>query len=370
MRNFKKFAAVAAAAMLALSACASDDNGDGNGTDADTGNGDEVTSVDYKACIVSDAGGWDDRSFNESAYNGLMAAKDDLGIETNTAESQSDADFAPNVDAMVADGCDMIIGVGFLLEQPLEDAANANPDLSFGLVDAMFTDADSNPVTLENGRPLVFNTAEAAFLAGYLAAGVSETGTVATFGGMQIPSVSIFMDGFADGVDYYNEQKGTDVSVLGWDKDAQTGAFTNSFDDQTLGKQQAQQFLDQGADVIMPVAGPVGSGTLAAARENAGTMVVWVDADGVLTNPDEASVILTSVMKQISAAVYDAIASVADGTFTSDAYIGTLANGGVGIAPWHDFEDKVSPELNDEIEALKQDIIDGKIVVESVNTPK
>ena len=88
-----------------------------------------------------------------------------------------------------------------------------------------------------------------------------------------------------------------------------------------------------------------------------------------MTNPDEASVILTSVLKQISAAVYDVIASVVDGTFTADAYVGTLANGGVGIAPWHDFEDKVSPELNDEVQALMQDIIDGKIVVESVNTP-
>lgn len=369
MRNFKKFAAVAAAAMLALSACASDDNGDGNGTDADTGNGDEVTSVDYKACIVSDAGGWDDRSFNESAYNGLMAAKDDLGIETNTAESQSDADFAPNVDAMVADGCDMIIGVGFLLEQPLEDAANANPDLSFGLVDAMFTDADSNPVTLENGRPLVFNTAEAAFLAGYLAAGVSETGTVATFGGMQIPSVSIFMDGFADGVDYYNEQKGTDVSVLGWDKDAQTGAFTNSFDDQTLGKQQAQQFLDQGADVIMPVAGPVGLGAAAAIQETGDAYFIGVDSDWYETAPDYGEYILTSVMKDIAVSVQDTVRAGVQDEFSSEPYIGTLENDGVGIAPFHDLDSVVSDELKSEIDEITEQIKSGEIVVETPNAP-
>lgn len=366
MRNFKKFAAIAAASMLALSACSSDSDDGGNGG---TDGGGDAASTDYKACIVSDAGGWDDRSFNESAYNGLMAAEDALGIETGTAESSSDADFAPNVESMVADGCDMIIGVGFLLEQPLEDAANANPDLAFGLVDATFTDADSNPLELENARPLVFNTAEAAFLAGYLAAGVSETGTVATFGGMQIPSVAIFMDGFVDGVDYYNEQKGTDVQVLGWDKEGQTGAFTNSFDDQTLGKQQAQQFLDQGADVIMPVAGPVGLGAAAAIQETGDAYFIGVDSDWYETAPDYGEFILTSVMKEISASVQDTVQLGVDGSFSSEPYIGTLENGGVGLAPYHDMDSAVSDELKSEIEEITEQIKSGEIVVETPNAP-
>ncbi len=364
MRNFKKFAAVAAAAMLALSACSNDADNGGDGA-----TGEDSPGTDYKACIVSDAGGWDDRSFNESAYNGLMAAKDELGIQTGTAESQSDADFAPNVDAMVADGCDMIIGVGFLLEQPLEDAANENPDLAFGLVDSTFTDGDFNPVTIDNARPLVFNTAEAAFLAGYVAAGVSETGTVATFGGMQIPSVAIFMDGFVDGVAYHNDQKGTDVKVLGWDKEAQTGAFTNSFDDQTLGKQQAQQFLDQGADVIMPVAGPVGLGAAAAIQETGDAYFIGVDSDWYETAPDYAEFILTSVMKEISASVQDTVKAGVEGTFSSDSYIGTLENGGVGIAPYHDLDSLVSDELKAEVEDITEQIKSGEIVVDTPNAP-
>nr|WP_241969134.1 BMP family ABC transporter substrate-binding protein [Trueperella bialowiezensis] len=329
----------------------------------------EDGASDYKACIVSDAGGWDDRSFNESAYNGLMAAKEELGIATGTAESQSDADFAPNVEAMVADGCNMIIGVGYLLEQPLEDAARANPDLHFGLVDSAFTDADNQPVTIDNARPLVFNTAEAAFLAGYLAAGMSKTGTVATFGGMQIPSVSIFMDGFVDGVKHYNETKGTDVKVLGWDKDKQVGAFTNSFDDQTLGKQQAQQFLDQGADVIMPVAGPVGLGAAAAIQETGNAYFIGVDSDWHETAPDYADLILTSVMKEISAAVQDTVKAGAEGNFSPESYIGTLENGGVGLAPYHELDSQVPDELKAEIDDLTEKIKSGEIKVESPNSP-
>ncbi|VEI13928.1 BMP family lipoprotein [Trueperella bialowiezensis] len=355
MNKFKKLAALAAAGALALSACSGGTKEDG--------------ASDYKACIVSDAGGWDDRSFNESAYNGLMAAKEELGIATGTAESQSDADFAPNVEAMVADGCNMIIGVGYLLEQPLEDAARANPDLHFGLVDSAFTDADNQPVTIDNARPLVFNTAEAAFLAGYLAAGMSKTGTVATFGGMQIPSVSIFMDGFVDGVKHYNETKGTDVKVLGWDKDKQVGAFTNSFDDQTLGKQQAQQFLDQGADVIMPVAGPVGLGAAAAIQETGNAYFIGVDSDWHETAPDYADLILTSVMKEISAAVQDTVKAGAEGNFSPESYIGTLENGGVGLAPYHELDSQVPDELKAEIDDLTEKIKSGEIKVESPNSP-
>lgn len=358
MRNFKKFAAVLASTALALSAC----SGGGD-------NGSEGGKSSFKACLVSDAGGWDDRSFNESAYNGLMQSKESLGIQVKTAESSSDADFAPNVEAMVADGCNMIIGVGFLLEQPLQDAAANNPDIEFGLVDSFFTDGDAT-VTVENGRPLVFNTAEAAYLAGYLAAGMTKTGTVATFGGLQIPSVTIFMDGFADGVAKYNEDMGTSVKLLGWDKASQAGAFTNSFDDQTLGKQQAQQFIDQGADVIMPVAGPVGLGAAAAAQEAGDVMFIGVDSDWFNTAPDYADLMLTSVMKEIAASVEDTIKAGSEGTFSSDPYVGTLENGGVSIAPYHNFEDKVPAELKDAIIKLEEQIKSGELKVESDASPK
>lgn len=366
MKNIMRFGAVAAVAALSLAACGSapEKTADAGGAESGDAAVTETAKSDVKACMVSDSGGFDDKSFNQSGHEGLMLAKSELGVEVDQAESSSDADFIPNIENMVQGGCDIIIGVGFLMADAMDEAAAQYPETKFALVDSGFNNEH------DNAKPLLFNTAEASYLAGYASAGMSQTGKVGTFLGMNLPSTAIFADGYADGVAKWNEAHSESVELLGWDKAKQDGMATGNFEDVSKGKQFSEQLIQQGADVIMPVAGAVGNGTLAAARENAGTMVVWVDADGVLTNPDEASVILTSVMKQISAAVYDAIASVADGTFTSDAYIGTLANGGVGIAPWHDFEDKVSPELNDEIEALKQDIIDGKIVVESVNTPR
>lgn len=364
MKHLTKLVAAAGIVTLALAGC-------GGGT---TSNGGGATSEakdasTFKACAVSDAGGWDDKSFNESAYNGLKAAQDSLGIQINTAESSSDTDFVPNVEAMVSDGCTLIIGVGFNLEQAIHKSAEQNTDLHYALVDSSFTDGQET-VTLENGRPLLFNTAEAAFLAGYAAAGMTKTGKVATFGGMKIPSVTVFMDGFVDGVDAYNKAKGTSVQVLGWDKATQNGSFTQDFDNQTLGKEQAQQFISQGADIIMPVAGPVGLGAAAAAKADGNTWIIGVDSDWYEANPDYSSIVLTSVMKEIGASVEQTIKDSVDGKFSSDPYVGTLANGGVSLAPFHDFDAKVSDELKADLAKLTEDIKSGKLVIESQNAPK
>lgn len=364
MKHLTKLVAAAGIVTLALAGC-------GGGTTAGGGGGtsEAKDAATFKACAVSDAGGWDDKSFNESAYNGLKAAQDSLGIQINTAESSSDTDFVPNVEAMVSDGCTLIIGVGFNLEQAIHKSAEQNTDLHYALVDSSFTDGQET-VTLENGRPLLFNTAEAAFLAGYAAAGMTKTGKVATFGGMKIPSVTVFMDGFVDGVDAYNKAKGTSVQVLGWDKATQNGSFTQDFDNQTLGKEQAQQFISQGADIIMPVAGPVGLGAAAAAKADGNTWIIGVDSDWYEANPDYSSIVLTSVMKEIGASVEQSIKDSVDGKFSSDPYVGTLANGGVSLAPFHDFDAKVSDELKADLAKLTEDIKSGKLVIESQNAPK
>ena len=364
MKHLTKLVAAAGIVTLALAGC-------GGGTTSNGGGGasEAKDSATFKACAVSDAGGWDDKSFNESAYNGLKAAQDSLGIQINTAESSSDTDFVPNVEAMVSDGCTLIIGVGFNLEQAIHKSAEQNTDLHYALVDSSFTDGQET-VTVENGRPLLFNTAEAAFLAGYAAAGMTKTGKVATFGGMKIPSVTVFMDGFVDGVDAYNKAKGTSVQVLGWDKATQNGSFTQDFDNQTLGKEQAQQFISQGADIIMPVAGPVGLGAAAAAKADGNTWIIGVDSDWYEANPDYSSIVLTSVMKEIGASVEQSIKDSVDGKFSSDPYVGTLANGGVSLAPFHDFDAKVSDELKADLAKLTEDIKTGKLVIESQNAPK
>ena len=317
--------------------------------------------------MVSDAGGFDDQSFNQAGFEGLEQAESELGITAVEVESSADTDYGPNIDNLVQQGCNLVIGVGFLLEDPIQTAAEANPDTNFALIDSPFSDAEFNPVELDNAKPILFNTAEAAFLAGYLAAGMSETGTVATFGGIQIPSVAIFMDGFVDGVAKYNEDNGTDVKTLGWDKAAQTGSFTGDFENQANGQNLAQGFIDQGADIIMPVAGPVGLGA-AAAAQGAGAKIIWVDSDGFLTT-EYGDIIITSVMKQIGPAVFDTVSESVDGNFTNEPYVGTLENEGVGLAPFHDFEDQVPTELQDMLAQYQEQIIAGDLVVESTNTP-
>lgn len=375
MRRMTTFAALGAAATLVLSAC-----GDAPEDDTDTPAGDDTAatdtadepaaggdSADFKACMVSDAGGFDDQSFNQAAYSGLTGARDSLGIEIAEAESQSDADFAPNIDAMVQQGCNLTIGAGFLLEDAIQTAAEANPDTNFALVDSGFSDADFNPVEIDNAKPILFNTSEAAFLAGYLAAGMSESGTVATYGGLPIPSVQIFMDGFSDGIDKYNEDEGTDVQLLGWDKEAQNGSFANSFDDQSQGSTLGEQFISQGADIILPVAGPVGLGT-AAVAEGQDVKLIWVDSDGYETT-EYGDMILTSVLKHMGPAVEGAITETVEGSFTNEPYVGTLENGGVSLAPFHDFEDEVPQELKDKLAEYEQQITSGDLVVESPNAP-
>lgn len=368
MRSFtpKALFSLAAVGVLALSACGEAPEDEPEEDDAaaeENGDAQAEDNSDYTACLVSDAGGWDDQSFNESAFTGLQNAVEDFGISESTAESSSDSDFGPNVDAMVQQGCDLTFGVGFLLEDAIDEAAQGNPDQSFGIIDATL------PSEPENGKPLVFNTSEAAYLAGYVAASMTETDTVATFGGIQIPSVTVFMDGFADGVERYNDDNDADVSLLGWDKEAQDGSFSGDFDDQSAGRALTEQFLAQDADIIMPVAGPVGLGAAGAIEDDGDAKLIWVDTDGY-ESTDYGDIILTSVLKQIAQAVYDTVEEGVSGEFTAEPYVGDLENDGVGLAPFHDFEDEVPDEVKDKIEELTAEIISGDTVVESENAPQ
>ncbi|GGC48231.1 MULTISPECIES: BMP family lipoprotein [Brevibacterium] len=353
MKKLASAVSMIAASALVLSAC---------------GSGGESGS-DYMACMVSDSGGWDDQSFNQSGREGMENAKKNLGIEEKLAESQGDADFKPNVDNMVQQGCNLTFGVGFLLEDTIQEAAEANPDLNFALIDSTFSDADGKPVTIDNAKAVVFNTAEAAYLAGYVAAATSKSGKVGTFGGIQIPSVTIFMDGFADGVDKFNKDNKKDVKLLGWNKKKQDGSFSGDFENQGQGQELTKQLISQGADVIMPVAGPVGLGAAAAAKEAGDVNLVWVDSDGY-ESTEYGDIILTSVVKQISQAVEDTIKEGSEDKFSNEPYVGTLENEGVGLAPYHDFEDKVPEDVKKKVEDLKKQIVDGSLVVESESTPK
>ncbi len=314
--------------------------------------------------MVTDTGGIDDKSFNAAAWAGLQAAnKQNSNISVQYVASTTQADYAPNLTNFANQKCDLILAVGGLMGGDTDKVATANPNEQFAIVDY--------GSKVKNVYSMQFDTAQAGYLAGYLAAGMSKTGTVGTYGGLKIPPVTIFMDGFADGVAHYNQVKGKSVKVLGWDKAKQNGLFANSFTDQAGGKTLAQTLNNQGADVIMPVAGGTGLGTASAAQASGGKFsVIWVDQDGCISAATYCSVFLSTVQKNIADAVTKTALADAAGTLAGTGSVGTLANNGVELAPYHDFQDKVPAALQQEITQLKADIVSGKITVSSPASPK
>lgn len=367
-KTFLGLCAAAAATTLALAGCAQAPGTDTGASAAPSGDTSAATG-DFKACMVSDSGGFDDKSFNQTSYKGLTDAKDQLGIATGEVESATTADFAKNIQSMVDANCNIIVTVGFLLADDTLAAAQKNTDVKFAIVDS--NDAKFADVT--NLKPLVFNTAQSSFLAGYFAAAQSQTGKVGTFGGLKIPTVTIFMDGFAQGVAYYNQQKGKSVAVLGWNAAKQDGTFVQSdkpFEDVKGGARAAEGLTSQGADIIFPVAGPAGEGALQTAKASGGKVnAIWVDTDGCVSAPSYCPNIMTSVYKGMDVAVFDAIKAAQDGSFNNEPFVGTLENDGTGLSPFNDFDSKVPAELKTELDTLKADIISGKITIESASQP-
>jgi basic membrane protein A len=311
--------------------------------------------------MVTDTGGIDDRSFNAASWQGMEnAASTDSDISVKYLQSTSSADYASNITAFQGQKCGIIVTVGFLMAGATQAAAKASPTSKFAIVDY-----PKFPQT--NIDSLVFNTVQDGFLGGYLAAGMSKTGKVATFGGQKLPTVTIYMDGFYDGVQYYNTKHHTNVVVLGWNEKTQSGEFTNSFTNLTMGQTITQQFITEGADIIFPVAGGVGLGAMKAVQDadnTAGSQKVnamWVDTDGCVSAAQYCKYFITSVEKGIQTAVKTSVLDAANGTFKGGTYVGTLANGGVTLAPYHDFASKVPASLQSEINTLKQEIISGKI---------
>ena len=376
MRQSIRIGAVLAVAALVTAACGSTTTSSpSSSSTSSTGSG--TTAGKFLGCMVTDTGGIDDKSFNASSWQGMQLAQsaDPSKVSVKYLQSTSSADYAPNISAFLGEKCGIIVTVGFLMAGATGTAASANHSSKFAIVDCAIASA-SCPVSA-SGKPstppknvnsLVFNTVQDGFLGGYLAAGMTKTGKVATFGGEKLPTVTIYMDGFADGVQYYNTQHHTHVTVLGWNEKTQSGEFANSFTNLTMGQTITQQFITEGADIIFPVAGGVGLGAAKAVQDadnTAGSQKVnmmWVDTDGCISAPQYCKYFITSVEKGIQTAVKVSVLSAATGKFTGGTYIGTLANGGVRLAPYHTFASKVPASLQAEIATVKAAIISGKIV--------
>jgi len=264
--------------------------------------------------------------------------------------------------------------VGFKLSADTIASAKANPDINYAIIDdSADGDQDGKP-DADNIKPLLFDTVQAAYLGGYASAAWSDASgvnKVGTFGGIQIPPVTIFMDGFVDGVQKFNEDKGKNVQTFGWDVASQTGAFTGGFAANDTAKQTASGILDQGVDVILPVGGPIFQSAAAAITDSGkDTVLLGVDADLYETAPDIKSMVLVSILKRIDNSVYDTVMAAGTGNFDAAPYVGTLENEGVGLSSFHDFESKLPAGLTDELDALKKAIIDGSLEVTSPSSPK
>jgi len=318
--------------------------------------------------MVTDTGGIDDRSFNASSWQGMQeAASADSNIKVTYLQSTSQSDYIPNINTFLSQKCGIIVTVGFLMGAATETAAKAHPNQDFAIVDCSYASECLTGTKEANIDQLTFDTVQDGFLGGYLAAGMTKTGKVATFGGEDFGTVTIYMDGFWDGVQYYNSKHGTHVQVLGWNEQTQKGSFTGDFTNQTKGQTLTQTFISEGADIIFPVAGNVGLGAAKAVQDAdnaAGSQKVnmfWVDTDGCTSAPQYCKYFITSVEKGIQTAVKNAVLSAANSSFKGGTYVGTLANGGAVLAPFHDFASKVPAALQAELVQIGKGIADGSI---------
>ena len=346
MKKTLKFVAVFAAATLAFGISAPAANAAGT-----------------KACLALDTGGVDDKSFNASSWAGAQAAaKANSAIKVEYLPANSSADFKVNIKKFVDNKCDLIIGVGFAISSAIVESAKANPKVKYAVVDDAGLDGFPG-VPVANVKGITYSTDQAAFMAGYLAAGVTKTGKVATYGGAPYPTVTIFMDGFANGVAHYNKLKGKNVEVLGWDTAKKTGEFIGDFGNTAKALQTSKNFEQAGADIILPVAGGLGAVTAQNSMTSKKSKVIWVDTDGFVSANKYRSVLLTSVMKGLGNSVKSVINDVENNKFTNTAYVGTLKNGGTTIAPYHDLIRQVPSALRKEVTKLRSGIINGKISV-------
>jgi basic membrane protein A and related proteins len=355
-------AAVASGAIaiaLLAAACGSSPSSSGS-------SGSGTTAGKFLGCMVTDTGGIDDKSFNQSSWEGMQAAAAaDSKIQVTYLPSTTSADYASNISTFIGRKCGIIVTVGFLMADATEAAAKANPHQKFAIVDCSYASECLSGTKETNIDQLVFDTVEDGFLGGYLAAGMTRTGVVATYGGENFGTVTIYEDGFWDGVEYYNSQHHTHVTVLGWDEQSQKGDFIGNFTNAGAGQSLTNTYIGEDADVIFPVAGGVGLGTAKAIQiaDAAGKHVLmeWVDTDGCISAAQYCSYMLTSVTKGITEAVKTAVLSAAHGTFVGGTYIGTLANGGAVLSPYHDLATQVPASLQAEIKTLQQEIEAGTI---------
>lgn len=293
---------------------------------------------EVKVGVITDVGGVNDGSFNQSAWEGLTRANEELGITTNYLESHTDSDYIPNLETFIDEEYDLIICIGYQLADAMREEAEANPDQKFAIVD------DATCADLDNVTCLMFEQAQASYLVGYVAGLTTKSNTIGFVLGMSTGVMNQFGYGYCAGALDANP----DVKIL------QNNA--NSFGDTAAGKTAANNMIADGADVIFHAAGATGLGAIDACKE-AGIWAIGVDSD---QSPLAPETILTSALKRVDNACYDATKKTILGTLEGGVETYDLAAGGVDIAPT---KDNLSKDVLEKIEKAKKDIIAGDLVV-------
>lgn len=297
-----------------------------------------------KVGLVTDVGKVDDKTFNQFAYEGMMRAAEEFGLETSYIETQQPTDYDKNIQTFAEEGYDLIITVGFMIGDSTYKMAGLYPDITFVGVDQFYDPP------LDNTMGLLFSEDQSGFVAGALAAMMSESGVIGFVGGIEIPPVIKFRKGYENGAKFVKP----DIKVL--------GVYIDSFTAPDRGKAAAEAQIADGADVIFGAGGPTGSGGIVAAMEKQ-VFAIGVDQDEYYTTMGggPAPYLLSSAMKRVDNAVYAAISYAVDGTFEGGHYMGTAANEGIGAAPYHDTESKVPQNVKDQLNDIIKGLGDGSI---------
>lgn len=348
----KKIAALAAGAIILGSVLA----GCGNN---ESGSGDNSKSESFKAAMVTDTGGVDDKSFNQSAWEGLQKFGKDNGLKENSGikylQSTKQADYAPNLNQLVQQNYNIIFGIGYLMQEDIQKVAKQHPDAHFGLVDSVAVDENQKP--LKNVASLTFKEHQGSFLVGVVAGLTTKTNKVGFVGGVNGALIKKFENGFKAGVKSVNPD--AEIAVQ----------YAEAFDAPDKGQSIASTMYEQGADIIYHSAGGTGNGVFTEAKNRAKNgekvWVIGVDRDQHDEGMPE-NVTLTSMVKRVDLAIEDAATKAKDGDFPGGQVIEYgLAEDGVGLAPT---TDNLEQSVIDEANSYKEKIINGDIVVPTTDS--
>jgi basic membrane protein A len=346
LKRFAVFASLLVAMSLTVAACGDDDETSGGTSTAPSAKPANCEATEnFCVGLVTDVGQVDDKSFNQSAWEGLQAAQKELGAQIDFIETQNSKDYAANIATFTDQNFDAVVTVGFALGEATVTAAKGSPGVHFIGVD-QFQAAETPNVT-----GLIFNEDKAGFLAGALAGLLTKSNTIAAVLGTNlVPPVVAFNEGYRNGAKYTNPQ----IKVL---STYHPGGLDVAFTDPAFGADTARQALDQGADVVFGAGGKTGNGALAEVAKDGGeAFCIGVDTDQWETVPEAHPCLVTSAVKLITPGVLKLLTDVkGDGAAAGNFF------GEVGLAPYHDFEETLDADVKQQIADLTPKVVSGEV---------